>query len=245
MHTLPDKVPAEGIESALARYMTHRCEKTFQPDGSEHRGNQQRRSAASIAWGEFRRSMGPRYSRCSFESFEARDDRQAAAVEAVQAYCANFTEHRRNGSGLVLVGPAGTGKDHLAAAALLTIAQQHCATIKYSNGLALYEEFRELIRTGDSETELVAELVRPEVLLISDPAPPLGLATERQMSILLRIIDHRYRLLRPTCATMNVDDFSHAEKALSPQVAGRIKHGAIVVVCNWEAYRTAGEVIAQ
>lgn len=140
------------------------------------------------------------------------------------------------GTNLVLFGPAGTGKDHLAAS-LLWQAAYLGARIAAFTGPQLWSRTRDLIGDGGSESQLLNCLREPNVVLISDPTSPGKSLTDAQADWLYRIVDRRYRDLKPTWLTANVADRKDAETKLTVQVWDRLRDGAVTVDCNWPSYR--------
>lgn len=77
------------------------------------------------------------------------------------------------------------------------------------------------------------------MLAISDPTPPLGeVRSDWQRSLLFRIVDRRYRDLKPTWVTINAASAEEAEKRLTPNIIDRLSHDAVIVRCNWKSFRT-------
>ena len=65
--------------------------------------------------------VGRRYWDCRLDNFrlhggEKETARQRAALNSLQLYADDLETNLRDGNGLVLFGPTGTGKDHLLAA---------------------------------------------------------------------------------------------------------------------------------
>ena len=180
---------------------------------------------------------GPRYEPCRFSTFECRHDAQTKALEAVQGFCDKMPDYQREGRGLVLFGPAGTGKDHLMVASLRVAVFKHRLEPKWVNGMELFGEFRDAIDNGTSESDLIARYSRADILAISDPLPPFGALTEFQAAMLFRIIDARYARMLPTWATVNIKDGREGAERFGSQILDRIRHGAVQVACNWPSYR--------
>ncbi|MDY0170353.1 MAG: ATP-binding protein, partial [Thermoguttaceae bacterium] len=136
---------------------------------------------------KLREAMGPRYQDCTFNSFDCSTDEQARAVDALREYAANAADNITAGRGVVLFGPSGSGKDHLAGAlAKAVIVARPETSLKWVNGLDIWAEARDRIGRNETEKGLVEELVRPHVLLLSDPLPPGGALTDFQAALLLR-----------------------------------------------------------
>ena len=181
--------------------------------------------------------IGKRYSEATLDNFVASDPRQQAVIKTLRSLSSRLLEHSDRGHGLVFLGPIGTGKDHLGVAMLLQAAKNHMMTVDWCDGQELFQEFRDRISDHKREEEKIRELTEPDILLMSDPVPASGAITDFQSSILYRVIDRRYRNLKPTWVTLNVANREDAEKRLGAQVVDRLSHGAVNIVCNWQSYR--------
>jgi hypothetical protein len=123
------------------------------------------------------------------------------------------------------------------AAALYEGVGRFGARCKWVNGLDLFADARDDIAGHSSERERVEELTRPDILAISDPLPPGGKLTDWQTNLLLRVVDRRYRDLRPIFLTLNAADEKDCDERLTPPVWDRLQEGAEVFCCNWASHR--------
>lgn len=195
-------------------------------------------------WQKIRQQIGPRYSRCDFDSYKCRSDEQQRAKDSVVQYMGLWPEHSAEGRGLLLYGPAGTGKDHLAIAALKVAVRDFGASPAWIDGQTFFGMIRDKIGTELGEGAALRPYTSADVLVISDPLPMEGKPTEFQQGLLWRIVDRRYRDLRPTWVTMNVSGSAEAQARLGVQLVDRIRHGATVVSCNWATHRVPGQVVS-
>lgn len=198
----------------------------------------ERMGRAHQAWEDVRRQVGRRYDGVSLEVFAVSEPAQDAAVLTLREYLAAISDRIDQGEGLLLIGPKGTGKDHLAIACLREAAKAGFIT-KAEDGQSLFQRFRDGMNTDASEKDAVKSYTYPDVLLLSDPIPQTGAASDYQRTILWRIIDRRYRDLKPTWVTLNVANGAEAEARLGPQIVDRLRDGATVVKCEWKSYRKA------
>lgn len=196
-----------------------------------------RRKEAHSFWVRAIKAMGVRYYDVTLDSFVAKEPKQEAVVSQLRELAKVLPEHSRKGGGIVFIGPMGTGKDHLAAAMLTLAASVHHMTVGWCDGQLLFQEFRDRIGENQREDEKIRELVRPDILLISDPIPQSGSISDFQHSVLWRVIDTRYRNLSPTWVTMNVSGRDEAEKRLGAQMVDRLGDGAVNIICAWGSYR--------
>lgn len=187
------------------------------------------------------RAVGRRYVGCTLDGFACDDDHaevQSKVVQAVREYVIGFRDNFRDGRGLVLIGPKGTGKDHLMIAAIRAIANGFSSrSITYRSGEAFFDEFKERIGTGKSYSQLVERFSLPPLLAISDPLPVKGDLSAHDQEVLFRVLLNRYKEMRPTMATVNVANRDELEKRMGPQSADRLLDGALILKCNWPSYR--------
>lgn len=181
----------------------------------------------------------PRYRYCSLASFQVQGDKyreQQAAVDAVKDYLGNMQNRITAGSGIVFIGPPGTGKDHLMSV-LIQAAVLAGHDVEWVDGMALFGESRDRISEERSESSFVSRFVSARVLAISDPLPPFGDLTSFQASTLFRIVDGRYQRRHPTWITINGENGAEVSKRMGPQTVDRLRDGAMVVSCGWSSWR--------
>jgi DNA replication protein DnaC len=183
--------------------------------------------------------IGPRYSRerVSLDSFTLYHQSQREVVERLRAVSAEIPERTKNGSGLVFLGTVGTGKDHLMAAMLYIAAGQFGIHPRWVNGQEIYGRFRDSMDTGRREEDILAELSKPEILAISDPIPAVGEPTAWNITQLYRLLDRRYRHMKPTWASLNALSIQDADEKLSAPVFDRLRDSAEFFKCFWPSYR--------
>lgn len=181
-------------------------------------------------------TVGARYRGCTLDNFELSDEpparkAQEGVLARLRAFCAAGC-----GGGLLFFGPAGTGKDHLMVAALRNAAARKIAC-HWVSGVELYASWRDAIGEERNEHRDLAPLVRPSILAISDPIPPVGELTAHQAAKLFWLIDSRYRAAKPTWATLNAKSGDDASSKITAQIVDRLKHDALALACNWPSYR--------
>jgi DNA replication protein DnaC len=187
-------------------------------------------------WRGLVKDRGERYGDCRLSNFAADTDSQKKSIADLTDYCGEITDRIADGEGLILYGPKGTGKDHLAMAVarVAILAGKH---VLWQNGMDLFGDIRDGMDNGDSERALVKRLVSPDVLYLSDPVPPIGSLSEFQSTMMFRILDGRYSRRRPTWCTVNVESGVKLDERMGAQNGDRLRDGALAIFCDWPSHR--------
>ena len=204
------------------------------------------------------RERGDRYRGCTLENFIISTEDQQRVVQRLKGfqdamprrekipdeeydlntgtwYTPSDGMEQRIGN-VLLVGPAGTGKDHLLAA-LMSAAIDRGFTILWTSGAKLWSEFRDQIDSGISEESLLANYLDCDILVVSDPKPIIGALTGYQAAVLYGIVDERYSRRRPIWSSINAASRADAEAAIGTPIVDRLIDGAELLTCNWPIYR--------
>jgi hypothetical protein len=92
-------------------------------------------------------------------------------------------------------------------------------------------------RALEEENRVIEELARPDVLGMSDPLPPKDQLGVWRCEVLLRLLDKRYRAMRPTWLSANLRSIGDADVAFTAAVWDRLQHESVVLFCSWGSYR--------
>lgn len=139
--------------------------------------------------------------------------------------------------GVVIVGPCGTGKSHIAQG-LANIAARRGFDVLFTNQTRLFGTLQEARATNTYDRRL-ASLAKLDLLIIDD----FGIKPMRtpQDEDLHELIAERYER-KSTVITSNLDlpEWSQAfpNKLLGAATIDRIRHGAYVVLLEGNTYRT-------
>lgn len=157
-------------------------------------------------------NIPPRYEHCSFENFNPITDR----LKVVKAAALKFVEeYPLVDCGLLILGPCGIGKTHLAVSILREIIHKDAAQ-------GLFCDFRELLKRIQNSYNPVSQSSELEILdpvLNSDPLVLDDLGAERPTEwvrdTVSYIINSRYNRRLTTIITTNFDDQPRESKVLA------------------------------
>lgn len=224
---------------------------TVSPEEEARREEERQRDAEdaerrtrSGRWDEIIRGEVNEFKHVKLSDFIATTDRQKTVLAAMREYLDSIRDRVAAGEGLLLFGPCGTGKDHLAMSVLRAAILRDGLRGARINGPEWYGSLRDMM--GDdssSEYEEIRRLSYPDVLLISDPLPPMGSLSQHQSTMLYRVMEKRQACGRPTIVTVNTTGEADACDRMGTATVERMKYKAWVVECNWPSYRQPARVV--
>jgi len=174
----------------------------------------------------------------------ARD--QQAVVKAIRTYIETLPQRVRAGEGILFFGPCGTGKDHLAMSVCREAVLSHGFSVERINGPEWFGRLRDLMgQESANEAKEVKRLAQCDLLLISDPIPPIGDLTPYQAAMLYRVVEKRAANYKATIVTANVEGSVDAAKKMGAATVERMKFGAWVIPCNWPSFRKPAYVVGE
>lgn len=194
---------------------------------------------ARQAIAELVKAAGRRANGWAFRSYVVSDEYQREVVAMVTRWADTFPERLKNGEGLLLYGPAGTGKDHLAFAAVARAVATHGATARWFSCRDFFGSARDRMSTDETEAGLLRALSTPSIVVLSDPLPPFGDVglTPWQADLLYRAIDSRWRRQLPTVCTVNVAGDDDGDRRLGAPTWDRLNDRSWRGLTRWKSYR--------
>ncbi len=218
---------------------------------TEAREREQKERAQYLT-GEFWKKLSGIHVGSRFENFDisgSPQEQESMRTVLARLKRINLRESFEAGQNILFVGPAGAGKDHLMFSLAQKVLLPLNGDITQWNGAALRREVkRAVFSSPDAEAALIRSLTKPKLLLLSDPVPTGGNGlSDFQADALYSVVDQRWNEKRPIWATLNlpVDRTMRdtAVDALTAPVWDRLKHNALILLCNWDTKRSPGEIV--
>lgn len=177
----------------------------------------------------------PRYQRCTLDSFVTyQNEELMRAVESARRFADAFPVVQK---GLMLIGPPGIGKTHIAVSALQQVIRRTGARGLYYDTRALLRDIRSTYNPvlHMAEMDVIRPVMEAEVLVLDDlGAERLTDWVEETMSL---IVNTRYNERRPTIFTSNYEDIPDEGEvnSLLARVGFRL-HSRLREMCEFLEY---------
>jgi len=167
-----------------------------------------------------RAAIPGRYRHCTLEDFELwnpEDPTLGKSLRQVQEFVDLYPDTDK---GLVLMGPVGTGKTHLAVAALQQILREKLPPVngRFADFTSLVLEIQMTFDGSGSSREILRPLVDCDLLVLDELGA--GKTTAWVMDLLYYLVNTRYLENRLTIFTTNFTD--HPRKAGQESLADRV-----------------------
>ena len=177
----------------------------------------------------------PRYQRCTLDSFVTyQNEELMRAVESARRFADAFPVVQK---GLMLIGPPGIGKTHIAVSVLQQVIRRTGAKGLYYDTRALLRDIRSTYNPvlHMAEMDVIRPVMEAELLVLDDlGAERLTDWVEETMSL---IVNTRYNERRPTIFTSNYEDIPDEGEmnSLLVRVGFRL-HSRLKEMCEFLEY---------
>jgi len=169
---------------------------------------------------------------CGLDNFVAQTRDQQRARDAVRTWAEAGCS-----AGLYLHGPVGTGKSHLAIAAMLEATATRRLTAKYVAVHQFLLEARESFRERNTQplSALLDRCTETGVLLLDDLCAEKS--TEFARETFLTMVDRAYGRRRPLLLATSNLDLTDLGRRLDERVADRLREMCSIVKVGGSSYR--------
>lgn len=166
--------------------------------------------------------LGEKFFTRTFDAFRATPHNETA-LDACAAI-ANGSSKK----GVIISGPHGIGKTHLAAAVVIYMAN-HGNQVSFKNIVDLVDEVKDSFKTG---TEAVINRILDASVIVLDDLGAEHVSKDNNWidSLLYKIVNHAYEGNKTLVITTNLDEFDFA-KRYNPRIVSRLHE-----MCDWIAF---------
>ncbi|MFZ4170922.1 ATP-binding protein [Enterobacter ludwigii] len=178
-----------------------------------------------------------RFEHCELTNYQPVNDAARLNLGACQRYVATWPERFKLGTGMVMIGNCGTGKNHLAVSMAKEIIRNHLATVEITDVMRLTRAVKSTWRhrADSTEEEVIERFASLDLLIIDEVGVQFGSPTE--MTILQEIINARYESILPTILISNLT-FDQLKESIGERIVDRVTDGGRNrLAFGWESFR--------
>ncbi|WP_158881457.1 ATP-binding protein [Rhodanobacter sp. L36] len=178
-----------------------------------------------------RSGIPARYTDRTIDNFIATTPGQ----QRVKEICTLFSESKTPGASLILCGPPGVGKTHLATACGNAFTEM-LRSVLFMTVLSAIRHIKDTYRKDSprSESDAIDDLLAPDLLILDEIGAQLG--SEHEKMLMFEIINERYQQLRSTILISNLTR-EELSTFLGDRVMDRFRESGAVIAFDWQSHR--------
>lgn len=149
-----------------------------------------------------------RYLGMTFDTFPGRTQESMKHCSTLRSYANQFLAMSEQGISVLLVGGAGTGKTGLACSVANVVIRDHHRTALFISAYGAVRHMRDTWgRRGRTETDALADLLAPDLLILDEVGSSVG--TDAETASLFEVLNGRYQERKATMVLSNLpmDDY--------------------------------------
>ncbi|WP_277973293.1 ATP-binding protein [Pantoea agglomerans] len=188
--------------------------------------------------------IGRRFAACEFENYQPVNPAAAKNLNICQRYVSSWEERLEAGTGLVMNGSCGTGKNHLAVSIAKNLIRNHLARVEFTDVMRLTRAVKNTWRSHSERTEddVLAHFSSLDLLIIDEVGVQFG--TQAESVTLQEVINARYENVLPTILISNLT-LEQLSDAIGERIVDRVTDGGRNrLAFGWESYRSTKGVPA-
>lgn len=178
-----------------------------------------------------------RFEGCEFSNYQTVNQGAAKNLAACQRYVNSWSDRLNAGTGLVMTGNCGTGKNHLAVSMAKSIVREYLASVEITDVMRLTRAVKSTWRHNAERTEeeIIERFASLDLLIIDEVGVQFGSPAE--MTILQEVINARYESVLPTILISNLT-FEQLKESIGERIVDRVTDGGRNrLAFGWESYR--------
>lgn len=186
-----------------------------------------------------------RFHDCEFENYQTVNADAEKNLAACRRYVEKWDERMKAGTGLVMVGNCGTGKNHLAISMAKAVIRNHLARVEITDVMRIMRAVKNTWRNHSDVTEdrVLEHYASLDLLIIDEVGVQFGSPSE--LAILQEVINTRYESMLPTILISNLT-LDQMKESIGERIVDRVTDGGRNrLTFGWESFRGhAGGVAA-